>query len=187
MLRVHAFLHRSGIDVAAGVERLLHLRAQALQQVLGATAHDFVVVLAPGIARDQRGVRVVQLGRVGAVGVVERAERDDGARRRHHLADIGSPPRVPRQVAHLTRIAAIEPLVEEPQLREGLGRRDAAQVEPRLPSKRLHVVRDQHFVTQSVTGFRPRQANPPWLPKPIRYPPRRRRSAHRCRRQRAHH
>ena len=90
-----------------------------------------VIVVTPRIARDLRTGGIGAVGGVRVRGVVDGAERDDRARGRQHVADVGPAIGGAMQVVHSAGIAAIQPLAEEAQLDMVGGRRDAAEVEPR--------------------------------------------------------
>ena len=81
VLRVNALLHGSGVDVAARLEFLPSRRAKRGHQRVEPTLDDRVVVVAPGVARDRRAIAIAGLTRVRTLGVVDRAEGDDGTGR----------------------------------------------------------------------------------------------------------
>ena len=104
-----------------------------------------VVVVAPGIAGDQRGRGRRNLGGVRAIDVVDRAEDDDRSRAGHHGAHVGAALRRSMQVGHLAGIAPRQPLLIERQLGMCIHRRNAAQVEAQLDRALLHVVGGHAF------------------------------------------
>ena len=130
VLRVDALLHRAGVDVARGLERLgRHRRASRPAARRGA----------PRARRDSRRPRrsatcapapAGSSSRVRAIGVVERAGHDDAARAGHDVPHVAAQLGRLRQPAHLAGVAAVEPFAEERQLGKAVGGGDAAQVEP---------------------------------------------------------
>ena len=72
VLRVDALLHRPGVDVARAPRTLDRAaRAQPLDKRIHAPLDDVVVVVAPGVAGDQRRRGRRNFGRIRAIDVVD--------------------------------------------------------------------------------------------------------------------
>ena len=89
VLRVDALLDRTGVDVGPAPRAPSPASARShVEHALEPRLDHDVVVVAPRVARDRRLRAVGGLGRVRAVGVVDRAEDDHRARRRQDRADV---------------------------------------------------------------------------------------------------
>ena len=141
VLRVHALLHRAGVDVRARLERLGRCLAHPRDERLEPRADDVVIVVAPGVARDLRAMGVGALGRVRAVGVVVRGGDDHRSRGRHDVANVGAALGGAMEIRHLAGVPAVQPLAKECQLGMGRGRRDPARIESQLASVGFELAR----------------------------------------------
>ncbi len=126
---------RSGVDVGARLERA-GLREQPLAQPLEQRAHHVVVVVAPRVAGDPAAA-FRRLARVRVRRVVLKPDREHGARPRERGAEIAAPGDLLLQIAHLTGVAAGDPLGEEREIRRRVGTREAGEVESGLERERL--------------------------------------------------
>src|SRR6185312_2681805 len=113
VLRVDALLHRPRVDVRARIERLRRSRSHPVQQLMHPRADDVVVVAAPRVAGDVRPLFIGDLGRVRAIGVVDRRGDDDRAGGDHDVADVGAAIGGSIEVRHLSGVSSVEPLAEE--------------------------------------------------------------------------
>ncbi len=128
VLRVDALLDRPGVDVRPRLKRRVVLEAHPFGQGVEPLADDDVVVVAPGIARDDGAARVAGVDGVRPVGVVDGGGDDHRLRRWLRGADLAAFARRSPQVAHRPRVAAAQPLVEERQFRERADGCDAAAI-----------------------------------------------------------
>ena len=128
VLRVHTLLDRPRVDVRPRLKRRVVLEAHPFGQGVEALADDDVVVVAPGIPRDDGAARVAGVDGVRSVGVVDGGGDDHRLRRWLRGTDLAAFARRPPQVAHRPRIAAAQPLVEERQLGKRAHGGDAAAV-----------------------------------------------------------
>src|SRR5205823_3444422 len=76
VLRVDALLHRTGVDVSAGFERLAGRLAHPREQPVETICNDVVVIVAPGVALDLRAPWIGALGRIRTIDVIN-GRRDD--------------------------------------------------------------------------------------------------------------
>src|SRR3954468_18942433 len=129
VLRVDPFLHRPGVDIGTGVERLGGLLAHPCDQPLEPFTDQVVVVVAPGVTRDLRARWVGALDRVRTVGVVDRRRDDHRLRVGNDVANVGALVGGAVQVAHLAGVAAIQPLAKKRQLGMRGGRRYSTPLE----------------------------------------------------------
>ena len=142
VLRVDPFLHRPGVDVGPRLEGLVRFGSHPGEQPVEPFLQDIVVVVAPGVPGQSRDA-ARRLIRVGTIGVVERAGDDDAACAGNDATDVGAPIGGSRHPTHLARVAPVDPLAKERQLREAVGPGDAAQVETqrsrlRFEERRTH-------------------------------------------------
>ncbi len=130
VLRIDALLDGSGVDVGASLEVAAGARAQPREQRLQPLFDDDVIVVAPGVAGNRRPARLARLVRVRPLDVVDGAEDNHRLRGGQDRPDIRPAIGGSMQVLHLTRIAAVQPVAQEPQLRVRRDGRDTAEVEP---------------------------------------------------------
>src|SRR5207237_9765132 len=88
-------------------------------------------------AGDLRLRRVGALGRVRPVGVVQRPGDDDDARGGEDAPNIGAAFGGASEIAHVARIAASEPRLQESELWQVAGGGDPGQIEPEVASLRF--------------------------------------------------
>jgi hypothetical protein len=132
VLRVDTLLDRARIHIRASVEGFRRCVAHPVQQGIETRADDVVVIVAPGVPRDVRAIRIGTLRRIRTLRVVDGAGDDDGAGGWKNAADGGASIGRSLQVRHPAGVPAIEPLAKESQLRMVGGRSDAAEIEAQL-------------------------------------------------------
>src|SRR5687767_9782166 len=140
VLRVNPLLNRTAIHVRPGLEPFELLRPERAtdprKQSIEAHLQDVVIVVAPGISGDTGDVGG-EVVRVRSRRVVERGSDYNAARVGNDPPDIGTLVRRAVHPCHGGRVATLEPLRKERELRIALGARNAAEIESELPRTRL--------------------------------------------------
>ena len=132
-----AFEHGAGVDVTAQRDRRADERLDAALERVEAFAQHVVVVVAARVARKAavpRGRGARRFRRVAQRDRDQRARAGQKAPRIDALLDAA------REVRHLARVAACEPLAQERVVRTGRGGREADAVEAERQPQRAHAL-----------------------------------------------